>query len=41
MHEVAAVDLGFFFQPKEIFNQPDKIDPADLSNDKTTPNENH
>ena len=37
MHKVAKVELGEITQPTDIFTQPNKIDPMDITNEETTP----
>ena len=37
MHKVAAVELREFSQPKEFFDQTNKVQPTKLSNNDTTP----
>ena len=37
MHKVAAVELREFSQPKELFDQTNKVQPTKLSNNDTTP----
>ena len=34
MHKIAAVILGDFSQPREIFTLPDKVNPMELANNK-------
>ena len=41
MHEVAAVKLGEFLQPMEIFTHTNKVDPTELDINDTTLAENH
>ena len=36
MHKIAAVILGDFSQPREIFTLPDKVNPMELANNDTT-----
>ena len=41
MHGVAEVDIYEITQPTELFSHPNKLNPMDLANNKTTPAENH
>ena len=41
MHDVAAVKIEDFTQPMELFARPDEVNPTYLSNNNTTPAENH
>ena len=41
MHEVAAVNIGEFYQPREIFTHPGKFNPTELANNDTTLAENN
>ena len=35
MHEFAAVNIRDFSQPRELFTQPDEVNPTDISNNDT------
>ena len=41
MHEVAAVNIKDFYQPTDIFIQPNEVDSTDLDTNNTTSTENH
>ena len=41
MHEVSAVDIGEFYQTRELFKHPNEVKPMNLANDETTPYENY
>ena len=41
LHEVAVVEIGEFYQLRELFTHPDEVDPTELANDETTPAKNH
>ena len=40
IHEVAKVDLEEITHSMELFNQSGKLEPMELANDETTPDEN-
>ena len=41
MHRVAEDELNVINRPTDLFTQPDNIDPTELANYETTPDENH
>ena len=41
MQKFAAVELKEFYNPTKLFNQSEKVNPLELTNNETTPYENH
>ena len=41
MHEVAAFNIGDFSQQRDLFTHTNEVNPTDLSNNETTPSQNH